>query len=295
MKQKVLALLAVSLVAAYWFSDGASSAREPAAGETPERTAISEAMPRRGISAHRGAAKTHPENTLTAFREAVRLGAHQIEFDVRETADGVLVIMHDSKVDRTTNGTGRVDRLSYAQISKLDAGAWKHARYAGERVPTLRETLHVMPDDVWLNVHIKEGPRVAVRAAQILAEENRLHQAFLACTSEAGAAAKAVEPGILIANMDRGLARSFYIGTALEEGSEFIQLRNWRGVPTPEELLPLRRAGTRINYCCVEDAGQLEQLFEVGVDFALVDDLAAAMQVVQRMERTSVAARRDTP
>ena len=66
-------------------------------------------------------------------------------------------------------------------------------------------------------------------------------------------------------------------------------------MPTPEELLPLRRAGTRINYCCVDDAGQLEQLFEVGVDFALVDDLAAAMQVVQRMDRTSVAARGDTP
>ena len=63
-------------------------------------------MPERGICAHRGANSTHPENTLPAFEEAIRLGAHMIELDVRQTKDGHLVLMHDATIDETTNGKG---------------------------------------------------------------------------------------------------------------------------------------------------------------------------------------------
>jgi len=70
--------------------------------------ACSQDLPQRGICAHRGANNTHPENTIAAFKEAIRLGAHMIEFDVQMSKDSVLVIMHDKTVDRTTNGHGLI-------------------------------------------------------------------------------------------------------------------------------------------------------------------------------------------
>ena len=84
-------------------------------------------MPSRGICAHRGASDTHPENTLAAFREAIRLGVHMIEFDVALSKDGQLVLMHDTTVDRTTHGNGPVSELTLAELKKLDAVGSKNS------------------------------------------------------------------------------------------------------------------------------------------------------------------------
>ena len=81
-------------------------------------------LPTRGICAHRGASATHPENTLLALQEAIRLGAQMLEFDVRQTRDGQLVLMHDETVDRTTDGTGQIAQLAYADLRDLDLSNW---------------------------------------------------------------------------------------------------------------------------------------------------------------------------
>ena len=88
----------------------------------PQRPNAWKHMPTRGICAHRGASDTHPENTIAAFREAIRLGAHMIEFDVALTGDGALVLLHDATLDRTTNGTGPVSARSLGELQALDAG-----------------------------------------------------------------------------------------------------------------------------------------------------------------------------
>lgn len=84
--------------------------------------------------AHRGASGRSPENTLLGFRYAFELGADAIECDVQLSADDAPVIIHDATVDRTTNGQGQVDQLSFEELRRLDAGA-------GELIPTLQETL----------------------------------------------------------------------------------------------------------------------------------------------------------
>ena len=76
-------------------------------------------MPTRGICAHRGASDTHPENTLAAFHQAIRLGAQMIEFDVASSKDGQLVLMHDATVDRTTDGQGLVSDLTLSELQML--------------------------------------------------------------------------------------------------------------------------------------------------------------------------------
>ncbi len=91
------------------------------------------------IISHRGASKEAPENTLPAFEKAFAEGADGVETDVRTTKDGVLVVMHDSTVDRTTNGKGAVNSLTLAELKALDAGVKKGPEYAGTKVPTLEE------------------------------------------------------------------------------------------------------------------------------------------------------------
>src|SRR5882672_12073778 len=82
-----------------------------------------QAQPRQVVAiAHRGEHLHHPENTLPAFEEAIRLGADFIEVDVRTTADGKLILSHDGKVDRRTNGQGDVSKMTFDEIRALDAG-----------------------------------------------------------------------------------------------------------------------------------------------------------------------------
>ena len=97
--------------------------------------------------AHRGASADAPENTVAAFDEAIRLGARAVEMDVRLCKDGTPVVLHDATVDRTTNGTGAVAELTRIDLLRLDAGSWKHPRFAGTRIPLLHEALQAVSDD----------------------------------------------------------------------------------------------------------------------------------------------------
>jgi glycerophosphoryl diester phosphodiesterase len=91
--------------------------------------------------AHRGASAYAPENTFAAFDRAIALKTDGIETDVRATKDGVLVLVHDANLDRSTDGEGPVSDLTHAQLQKIDAGAPYNPRFAGERVPTLEAFL----------------------------------------------------------------------------------------------------------------------------------------------------------
>jgi glycerophosphoryl diester phosphodiesterase len=103
------------------------------------------------VTGHRGAIAVHPENTLAAFSYAIALGCDRLELDVWLTADGRPVVIHDETVDRTTDGTGAVADLSFAEIRRLEAGQ-------GERIPSLDEVLDLAhPTAITLQIEVK-GP-----------------------------------------------------------------------------------------------------------------------------------------
>lgn len=106
---------------------------------------------------HRGTVRFAPENTIAAFEKAIDFGLDLIEIDVRETADGHLVIIHDATVNRTTNGAGRVSELTLSQIKKLDAGSWFDPSFKGERVPTLEEALEAMRGRALPDIDFRAG------------------------------------------------------------------------------------------------------------------------------------------
>lgn len=89
------------------------------------------------IACHRGARFTAPENTYASFDAALAQGGDVLEFDVRQSRDGVLYVVHDATVDRTTNGSGEVAHMTSRELDALDAGAWFHPRFEGLRLPRL--------------------------------------------------------------------------------------------------------------------------------------------------------------
>ena len=93
------------------------------------------------VIAHRGASGHAPENTLAAFRKSLAMGATFIETDLQLSRDARFVAIHDSTVERTTNGKGAVRDLTLADLRRLDAGAWFGSEFVGERIPTLEEVL----------------------------------------------------------------------------------------------------------------------------------------------------------
>jgi glycerophosphoryl diester phosphodiesterase len=106
--------------------------------------------------AHRGEHLHHPENTMPAFEEAVRLGADYIEVDVRTTADGKLVLSHDGNVDRCTNGKGEVARMTFDQIRALDAGIKLGPEFAQTKVPAFDEVLDYARGKIHIYVDVKQ-------------------------------------------------------------------------------------------------------------------------------------------
>ncbi len=244
------------------------------------------------ISAHRGEHLTAPENTVPAFIAAVREGAKQVEFDVHSTKDGELVLMHDASVDRTTNGKGKIAELTFSEIRALDAGAKFDPKFAGTKVPTLREALKAVPPSILCNVHIGGNEQTAVRAARLIRDMKRLRQCFLTIgttQNDYGRAARAVAPNIMIC---KGAAADGVITPATvslaadstaaspnaKERVDFIQLFFMKpGTPPLEQLREavrkLHEMGVKVNYCCSSDGAKIRELAEAGVDFILTDDI----------------------
>lgn len=107
------------------------------------------------VIAHRGASSYAPENTLAAFDLAIQMGVGDLELDVHATSDGHVVVIHDETVDRTTNGSGPVTGHTLAGLAALDAGAWFHPKFAGERIPTFAAVLERYQGRAHIHAEIK--------------------------------------------------------------------------------------------------------------------------------------------
>ncbi len=244
---------------------------------------LTAALPQKGICAHRGASFTHPENTLSAFKEALRVGVQMIEFDVQMTKDSALVIIHDKKVDRTSNGTGQVAEMTLHQIKKLDAGSWKHEAYTGEKISTLAEVLNIMPRNIWLNVHIKDEPAVGIAVARVLIQENRLEQSFVACKKEGAKAIQAFDRRVKICNMERREKIKDYVDETIAMKADFIQLLKDNIENLRPELQKLKENQIGINYSGAQSPEEVKKLLSADVDFVLVDDVVSMMKILDEM------------
>jgi glycerophosphoryl diester phosphodiesterase len=224
----------------------------------------------RPIIAHRGASGSAPENTVAAFELALVEGADAIELDVRLTADGVPVVLHDATLDRTTNGSGPLARLTLEQLRAIDAAVRFPAyRGSGITVPSLAEVLRAFPMMPFL-IEIKEA-QAQEAVKQVLLEEGAILRSVLASEHHA-ALTRFREPPFAVA------ASASEIG-ALYRAALFRRVPNrvaystlsvphrHRGlrVPTPGFVRAARALGCPVHVWTVDDPRLAHQLWECGV------------------------------
>lgn len=156
------------------------------------------------VVAHRGSSYFAPENTLSALRSAIALGTDMVEIDTRLTADGEVVLLHDSSVERTTMGTGEIEELTLAEVRALPLVVAERlsatADFGCERVPTLREALELCRGRIDIMLDLKQGP---AEAAMVVEAEGLLEQAvFLGSRGELDAVRSAVPEARLMVRPD---------------------------------------------------------------------------------------------
>jgi glycerophosphoryl diester phosphodiesterase len=237
-------------------------------GISSERARIETVLP--PVIGHRGAAAYAPENTLAGLRMAKALGCGWVEFDVRLTADRQPVLLHDNRLERTTNGRGRVSAMSLAEVRRPDAGTWFHSSFAVERVPTLEEALVLLAElGLGANIELKaeRGKEAATGAvvAELLARIWPTDSAHLLISS--------FQPGALAAARDRA--------PHIARGILFRRIpKNWRNIAAglgcmtihadqqrlrPAVVSEIRWAGYPLLAYTVNDPERAKTLFDFGV------------------------------
>jgi glycerophosphoryl diester phosphodiesterase len=227
-------------------------------------------------AAHRGAGLLAPENTLAAMRVGASHGYRMFEFDVKLSADGVAILMHDATLDRTTNGRGRVDALTLGEIARLDAGSWHSAQYAGEGVPTLeRVAAWLNANGLMANIEIKPCPGREVQTGTAVALEARALWRDLAVppllssfSEEALAAARAAAP-----ELPRALLMAYLPADWLARcrALDCVALDADHQVLDAQVIADAHAAGLRVACYTVNDAQRAEQLTAWGLDCLITD------------------------
>jgi len=155
-------------------------------------------LPAVEIIAHRGASHDAPENTLAAVNLAWKRNADAVEIDVYLSRDKKIVVIHDQDTGRTTGHRGLVREQTWAQLRKLDAGAWKAPQWKGEPIPSLEQVLKTIPKSKRLFIEIKCGPEIVPPLAELLAKTKTpaAQTAIIAFSLEVCTAAKKRLPAL---------------------------------------------------------------------------------------------------
>lgn len=237
------------------------------------------------LIAHRGGAGLAPENTLAAFESAAHdWAADMIELDVRAAADGTCVVIHDPTVDRTTDGSGEVAGLTWAELERLDAG-YRFSpdggrtfpfRGRGIRIPRFAEVLAALPA-MRFTVEVKIGTAQAGLFAAI-ARHGAERRVVAGGMHDADRTAFASFPGALSASSEQ--VRRFYVAHRLHLAglvrmpAHVVQLcETWEGrrLLTPRLVRELHRQGVDVHVWTVNDEADMHRLLGWGVDGIISD------------------------
>jgi len=213
--------------------------------------------------AHRGASGDAPENTMSAFRLAEQAGADGLELDVRLTADGVPMVLHDDTLDRTTNVQGMLAAYSRRDLQHVDAGSWFAPQFAGEGIPALEQVLQWADERLYLNLEIKEY-------AAGMAVKELLNQ-FPRCR-------------VLVSSFDHGLLKALR-AQAPEMSVGFLSESRWwhrqlcdaascgaksfhprQDLVTPGRIAQCHALGMKVYPWVVDDVARFRALLRMGVD-----------------------------
>ncbi|MGD9494897.1 MAG: glycerophosphodiester phosphodiesterase [Armatimonadota bacterium] len=227
------------------------------------------------VCAHRGRSGVFPENTMAAFEAAVAVGADFLELDVRRSADGEIVCIHDATVERTTDGSGAVAELSLSALQAFDAGSWKGAQFAGEPIPLLSSVLAEIAPRLVVDIEIKERGIAAQVVELIRAAEALRRATIVSFAHEDLRVAKQAEPRLACGLITSGPTEpspagvDALIASALECGANFISCRHT--AVTAELVRACHLAGLALMAWTMDEPGDLQRMIDLRVD-ALVSN-----------------------
>ena len=228
--------------------------------------------------AHRGAAAYAPENTIASYDMAVGMKADYIEIDVQRSKDGELVVIHDTSVDRTTDGTGKVGDLTLEQLKSLDAGSWKGEQFTGETLPTFEEVLDRYHGKVGILIELKSPelyPGIEEQVAEALRQhhldkpqnEKIILQSFnFDSMKKMDRLLPRVPVGVLTSN------RSLTSQEALQEISTYAEWFNPSyGIVSEEVVEDVHSLNMKIGSWTVRSHDAADFLFDMNVDAMITD------------------------
>ena len=223
--------------------------------------------------AHRGASGNYPENTLIAFQKALEIGVDEIELDLYLTKDDRLIIMHDSTVDRTTDGTGAISELTLAEIKALDAGGVFGEQFRGERVPTWEEALELVQGKVGLNVHLKEGGNpdgdYERKVAKALSDFHMVEDSILTCSDASVGIFADIDSRIECRIFRANRTPEEYIRKSVEMGLRTMQ--PGRDITTRDFVQKAHAAGRIVHVFYADTHKDMRAYIEIGVDGILTN------------------------
>ena len=240
------------------------------------------------VFAHRGGGGLYPENTLEAFKYSAAMGVDVLELDVHSTSDGTLVVMHDSQVDRTTNGSGQINRMTLAELKKLDAGYQFTPddgktfpfRGKGITIPTLQEIFDALPDKTF-NVEPKQAePSVTSPLCEILRARKMTdktivgsfrQQAIDEFRAECGEVATAATPAEV---RDFLTLYKVGLGETYSPPMQVLQIPERLGslqIVSRDFIETARKLNLKVHVWTINDAGDMQRLIEMKVDGIMTD------------------------
>lgn len=248
------------------------------------------------LIAHRGGSALMPENTLVAFQDAAqRWQADMIELDVRASADGHCVVMHDATVDRTTNGSGAVAHMSLAELKELDAG-YRFSRDGGQtfpmrgrgvRVPTINEVFAALPE-MRFTVELKSADAQAP-LFRAIAEHDMSDRVIAAGERNAyrtmfsefrGPKSASLEESLPFFLMHRLYCARF--GRVPADVVQTCEIYRGRRILSPRFVRDLHRAGVLVHVWTVNEVADMERLLDWGVDGLVTDRPDRLAEVLHR-------------
>jgi len=238
------------------------------------------------ILCHRGAKNYAPENTLAAFKTSLELGADGFELDTQLTSDGHVVVFHDTTVDRTTNGHGKLSRLPLADLRELDAGSFFSEEYRGERIPTLDEVFETIGKHAIINVELKNFStpfdNLTEKVCEVIRrhgiQKNVMFSSFLPWNlKKAAQILPEVPRGLITAKDWRGVwGRSFGF-----DFGDYDALHPYLGNVTPQQVHRVHKLKRKVNVWVVNREEDMRRLFSWGVDGILTDDPQLALRITR--------------
>lgn len=229
--------------------------------------------------AHRGGGRLAPENTLTGMRCGLTHGYTFVEYDVKLSRDNVLFLLHDDTVDRTTNGCGQAADMTWAELQALDAGSWRGAEFAGERLPSFEHIARFTQENgLASNVEIKPCPgrehetgTAVALAARDLWKNAHTPPLLSSFSEEALAAAHVAAPELPRALLVNEVPRDWH-SRMVTHDCRALNV-NHENV-TQELILAVHAPGYEIATYTVNDPARVRLLLQWGVDGVFTDELA---------------------